>query len=114
VPLSTLVQVVHADGNGESGVNVQATVRNCGMVNEHMHLNVTIPGSSTVPFNEDLAANPGGSLTLSASPIGSTPLLLRFGRTYNVVATLTETDTAPATVLGTTTTTVTMPAGIVG
>jgi hypothetical protein len=113
VPLTTVVGVAHADGNGQSGISVQATVRNCSRANEHMHLTVTVPNSGTVPFNQNLAASPGRPLTLIASPIGSTPLLLHYGQTYTVVATLTNTDNVPATVLGTTTTTVTMPPGVV-
>lgn len=110
-PLTTLVAVGHAD-SGESGIGVTATVRDCGVApQQRLHLNVAVPNSGTVPANRDLAEPPGGSLTLNASPIGSTPSQLRYGQTYTVVATLTDASTSPSTVIATTTSSVTMPAG---
>ena len=89
-----------------------ATLRDCTAVSQqHIHLNVSIPGSATVPFDRDLALNPGTVLQMQAGPIGSTPGQLQYGRTYNVIATLTDTSTSPAKVLGTTTSLATMPAG---
>jgi hypothetical protein len=112
--LATIVAAVHADVNGNSAVRVRATLRDCTAVDQqHLHLNVSIPGSGTKPFDGNSALHPGGSLTTNASPIGSTPALLQFGHTYNVVATLSDTGTAPASVISTVTSTVTMPPGVV-
>lgn len=112
-PLTMVVKVVHADGNGNSGINAQATIRNCTTVPEQLQLNVSVPGSSTVPFNFSTGAGAlpaGSSVTMNASPIGSTPSQLQFGQSYNVVGTLTQ--SAPtATTLATSSTAVTMPAG---
>jgi len=89
-------------------------VRDCTSADQqHLHLNVTVPGSGTKPFDADLALHPGGSLSRNASPIGSTPLLLQYGYTYDVVATLTNTATTPGNVISTVTATVTMPPGVV-
>src|SRR5690348_9531582 len=58
-PLVTQVAVVHAD-SGESGVGVGATVSDCTSSSlPHIHLNVSVPGSTTVPYNANLALNPG-------------------------------------------------------
>jgi hypothetical protein len=112
-PLAMIVKVSHADGNGNSGINAQATIRNCTSVPEQLQLNVSVPGSSTIPFKFSTGAGAlpgGGSLTMNASPIGSTPTELRYGQTYKVVGTLTE--SAPnAGTLATVSTPVTMPAG---
>jgi hypothetical protein len=115
-PLTTLVRLGHADGNGNTGIGVQATIANCSSVFEPLRLTVSVPGSDTVPFAFSTGAaalGPGRSLTMSASPIGSTPLQLHFGQTYDVVATLTETGATPAT-LATISTPVTMPGGVIG
>jgi hypothetical protein len=113
-PLTTVVSLGHADGNGQSSIGVLATVRDCTASDQQqLHLNVAVPGSATKPFDADLALHPGGSLTRNASPIGSTPLLLQYGHTYHVVATLTNTATTPASVISTVTATVTMPPGVV-
>ena len=89
-------------------------MRDCTSADQqHLHLNVTVPGSGTKPFDADLALHPGGSLSRNASPIGSTPLLLQYGYTYDVVATLTNTATTPGNVISTVTATVTMPPGVV-
>jgi hypothetical protein len=110
-PLVTQVAVGHAD-SGQSGIGVGATVSDCtSLSQQHIHLNVSVPGSTTVPYNTNLALNPGTVLTMNASPIGSTPGQLQYSKTYTVIATLTDTSTAPATVLATTTSSVTMPAG---
>jgi hypothetical protein len=94
---------------------VRATLRDCTPVDQqHLHLNVSIPGSGTKPFDGNFALHSGGSLTTNASPIGSTPLLLQFGHTHNVVATLTDAATTPGRVISTVTTAVTMPPGVVG
>jgi hypothetical protein len=95
---------------------VQATIRDCATVPQRMQLDVSIPGSSTVPFHFTTgggALNPGGSLTMSSAPIGSTPLQLHYGQTYDLVGTLTETGPTPQ-VLSTISTPVTMPPGVVG
>jgi hypothetical protein len=115
-PLTMSVKVAHADGNGNSGVNVQATIRDCSAVPQPMRLDVSIPGSGTVPFRfttGGASLAPGASLTMSASPIGSTPLLLHFGQTYKIVGTLTKTGAVPTT-LATVSTPVTMPPGVIG
>lgn len=112
-PLTTVVKLPHADGNGNTSINVQATIRNCSSASEPLRLDVSVPNSGTVPFKfttGGVAVPPGFSLTMNASPIGSTPLLLHFGQSYNVVAALTETGATPTT-LSTITTTVTMPLG---
>jgi hypothetical protein len=114
-PLTTAVKLVHADGNGNTGIMVQATIRNCTTAPEPLQLTVTVPRSGTVPFKFTTgggALQPGGSLTMFASPIGSTPSALHFGQTYSVIATLSRTGTAPATI-ATITTNVTMPPGVV-
>jgi hypothetical protein len=112
-PLALGVSVAHADGNGNSSIQVQATVRDCtALPQQHLQLTVSVPGSGTVPASRDLALQPGGSLRLFASPIGSTPLLLHFGETYNVIGTLVESDSTPTT-LATISIPVTMPAGVV-
>jgi hypothetical protein len=116
VPLTMAVNLAHADGNGNTGINVQAAIRNCTSVPEPLRLDVTVPGSGTVPFKFTTgggALQPGGSLTMFASPIGSTPSALHFGQTYTVVGTLTKTVATP-TVLSRLTATVTMPSGPVG
>jgi hypothetical protein len=113
-PLTTAVKLVHADGNGNTGIMVQATIRNCTTAPEPLQLTVTVPGSGTVPFKFTTgggALQPGGSLTMFASPIGGTPSALHFGQTYSVIATLSKTGTAPATI-STITTNVTMPPGV--
>lgn len=109
-PLVTQVAVSHAD-SGQSGIAVGATVSDCTSLSQRIHLNVSVPGSTTVPYNTNLALNPGTVLTMNASPIGSTPGQLQYSKTYTVIATLTDTSTTPATVLATTTSSVTMPAG---
>ena len=110
-PLTMVVGVGHAD-SGQSSVGATATVRNCTSApQQHLQLTVNVPGTSTVPFKASLAENPGNSITMAASPIGSTPLLLHYGQTYQVVATLTDMSTAPAAVLSSQTFSVTMPAG---
>ncbi len=113
VPLTMTVKLPHADGNGNTGINVQATIRNCTTAPEPLRLDVTVPGSATVPFKFTTGGGvlqPGGSLTMFASPIGSTPSALQFGQTYTVVASLTKTATTP-TLLSRLTATVTMPLG---
>jgi hypothetical protein len=112
-PLVMAVKLPHADGNGNTGVNVQATIRNCTSASEPLQLSISIPNSGTVPFKFTTgggALQPGGSLTMNASPIGSTPTALHFGQTYAVVGTLSETGPTPAT-LAPITAMVTMPAG---
>ena len=107
------VKLAHADGNGNTGMNVQVTIRNCSAAPEPVRLGVTVPNSATVPFTFTTgggALQPGGSLTMFASPIGSTPSALHFGQTYAVVGTLTKTVATPI-VLSKLTATVTMPAG---
>jgi hypothetical protein len=109
------VRLGHSDGTGNSGLNVEATIRNCSSVGQSYQLNVSVPGSATVPFNFSTGGatlQPGRSLTMFASPIGSTPLQLHYGQTYEVVATLTETGPTPQT-LSTISTPVTMPPGVV-
>jgi hypothetical protein len=73
-----------------------------------------VPSSGAAPFNADLGLPPGGSVVRNVSPSGSTPLQLQFGRTYTVVATLTQTTTSPARVLATTRSTVTIPSTAAG
>jgi hypothetical protein len=110
------VKLAHADGNGNTGINVQATIRNCSAAPEPLRLDVTVPNSATVSFKFTTgggALQPGGSLTMFASPIGSTPSALHFGQTYTVVGSLTKTGATP-TVLSRLAATVTMPAGPVG
>jgi hypothetical protein len=112
-PLSIVVKLPHADGNGNTSINVQATIRNCSAAPEPLRLDVSVPNSGTVPFKfttNGVAVPPGFSLTMNASPIGSTPLALHFGQAYNVVAALTETGSTPTT-LSTITTPVRMPLG---
>jgi hypothetical protein len=109
VPLATIVGVGHAD-SGASGIAVRATVRNCGSANERFRLTVTVPGSGTVPFALDGALSPNRSLTENAGPIGSTPLALHYGQTYDVVTTLSVNGVTVAN----NDTAVTMPAGPVG
>jgi len=110
VPLTTSVGVAHADGNGNSSISVVATVRNCSPAAQSWQLKVSVPNSGTKAFSFASALPAGASVTMNASPIGSTPLLLHYGQTYNVVASLTETSPTPAT-LSTITTPVTMPSG---
>jgi hypothetical protein len=113
MPLTMIVKLPHADGNGNTGINVQAAIRNCTTAPEALRLDVTVPGSSTVPFKFTTAGGalqPGGSLTMFASPIGSTPSALHFGQTYTVIGSLTKTGTTPI-VLSRLTATVTMPSG---
>ena len=113
-PLTMATKVVHADGNGNSGINVQATIRNCTASPERLQLTVNVPNSGTVPFKFSTgggALQPGGSLTMFASPIGSTPTALHYGQSYNVVGTLTTSTGTTSTVLSTITQVVTMPAG---
>jgi hypothetical protein len=112
-PLTMAVKLVHADGNGNTGINVQATIRNCTSAPQPLQLTVTVPNSGTVPFKFTTgggALQPGGSLTMFASPIGSTPSALHFGQTYSVVGALSTTGATPA-VLSKITTMVTMPSG---
>jgi hypothetical protein len=113
MPLTMTVKLPHADGNGNTGINVQAAIRNCTTAPEALRLDVTAPRSSTVPFKFTTAGGalqPGGSLTMFASPIGSTPSALHFGQTYTVIGSLTKTGTTPI-VLSRLTATVTMPSG---
>ena len=116
LPLIMAVKLAHADGNGNTGINVQATIRNCSAAPEPLRLDVAVPNSATLPFTfttGGAALQPGGSLTMFASPIGSTPSALHFGQAYTVVGFLTEIGATP-TVLSKLTATVTMPAGPVG
>jgi hypothetical protein len=108
-PLSDTVGVARADGTGDYAISVNATVRNCSAAGESITLNVSVPGSGTQPFSYSTLLPPGASFTRIASPIGSTPLLLQLGQTYNVVATLTDSVAGP---LATITTPVTIPARI--
>jgi hypothetical protein len=110
IPLTTKVTLPHADGNGRTAINVQATMQNCTATRAPLQLTVSVPGSATVPFKFSAPLQAGGSLTMFASPIGSTPSQLHYGQTYNVVATLTLMGVTP-TVISTITTTVTMPPG---
>jgi hypothetical protein len=113
VPLTMAVKLAHADGNGNTGIDVQSTIRNCTSAPESLRLDVTVPNSGTVPFKFTTgggALQPGGSLTMFASPIGSTPSALHFNQTYTVIGTLTKTGATP-TVLSRLTATVTMPSG---
>src|SRR3954449_363238 len=112
-PLSDTVSLARSDGTGNWAINVVATVRNCSTVGEAIKLKVEVPGSGTSPFSYSTLLPPGASFTRNASPVGSTPLLLHFGQTYNVVATLRETAPVAAT-QATITTPVTMPASIKG
>jgi hypothetical protein len=109
VPLTAIVGVAHSD-SGASEIGSRSTVRNCGTANEWFRLTVTVPGSGTVPFAFDGAVSPGRSLTENAGPIGSTPLALHYGQTYDVITTLSVNGTTVATIH----TAVTMPAGPVG
>ena len=114
-PLATSVKLVNRDGNGNTGLEVRATIQNCTSAGQTLQLTVSVPDSSTVPFDFSTGGatlQPGRSLTMGASPIGSTPTQLHFGQTYDVVATLTETGATPKT-LSTISTQVTMPSGIV-
>ena len=113
-PLATIVKLVHRE-SGNTGIEVRATIRNCARVPEPMQLDVSVPDSKTVPFKFSTggaAPQPGQSLTMGASPTGSTPVQLHFSQTYNVVATLTQTGPTPIT-LATISTPVTMPPGLV-
>jgi hypothetical protein len=105
-PLTSIVGVAHSD-SGASGIGNQSTVRNCGFANEWFRLTVAVPGSGTVPFVFDGALSPGRTLTENAGPIGSTPLALHYGQTYDVVTTL-SVDGGTVTTIHTA---VTMPAG---
>ena len=49
-PLTTKVTLPHADINGRTAINVQATMRNCDTTRAPLELTVSVPGSSTVPF----------------------------------------------------------------
>jgi hypothetical protein len=109
-PLATLASVGHTDFSGNWHIGVQATIRNCTAINQLYHINVSVPGSSELPFNADLGLPPNGSVTRFVSPGGGTPLQLQFGQTYTVVATLTRTTTSPAQVLSTVDSTVAIPA----
>ena len=109
-PLTTVVTVGQSDFSLNWRIGVQATVRNCTAANQLFHLNVVVPNSGDRPFDADLGLAPGASVTRNASPSGSTPLQLRFGRSYNVVTTLSRTTSSPATVLATSSSTVTIPA----
>jgi hypothetical protein len=108
-PLVMSVGVGHSD-SGASGIVGVATITNCSTAIAPLELTVSVPGSGTVPAKFSAPFQVGGSLTISASPIGSTPLLLHYGQTYNVVATLTQTGAIPS-VVSTITTRVTMPPG---
>jgi hypothetical protein len=112
-PLTDTVKLARADGNGNYAISVTATVRNCTAVGESITLGVSAPGSGTKAFSFTTLLPPGASFTRDASPIGSTPLLLHLGQTYNVVATLTE-NTPVAGTPATITTPVTIPAAIKG
>jgi hypothetical protein len=103
------VGVGHSD-SGASGITAVATITNCRAAIAPLQLTVSAPGSGTVPAKFSAPFQVGGSLTITASPIGSTPLLLHYGQTYNVVATLTQTGPTP-TVVSTITKQVTMPPG---
>jgi hypothetical protein len=103
------VGVTHSD-SGASGIGAVATIANCSTTIAPLQLTVSVPGSGTVPAKFSAPFQVGGSLTVAASPIGSTPLLLHYGQTYNVVAKLTRTGPTP-TVVSTITTPVTMPPG---
>jgi hypothetical protein len=110
------VKLVKRDGNGNTGIEVRATIQNCTSAGQSLQLTVSVPGSSTVPFKFSTGGAtlaPGQSLTMGASPIGSTPTQLHFSQTYNVVATLKQTGSTPKT-LSTISTPVTMPPGVVG
>src|SRR5436853_5855659 len=109
-PLATLTNVGHTDASGNWHIGVQATIRNCTSANQLYHVNVSVPNSGEAPFNADLGLPPNGSVTRVVSPSGGTPLQLQFGRTYTVVATLTQTTTSPARVLSTIDSTVRIPA----
>jgi hypothetical protein len=114
-PLATTVKVVNRDGSGQSGIEVRATIQNCTSAGQTLQLTVSVPGSSTVPFKFSTGGatlQPGRSLTMMASPIGSTPNQLHYSQTYNVVATLTQTGATPKT-LSSISTPVTMPPGLV-
>src|SRR4051794_9896379 len=108
-PLVMSVGVGHSD-SGASGVAAVGTITNCSTTIAPLQLTVSVPGSGTVPAKFSAPFQAGGSLTVDASPIGSTPLLLHYGQTNNVVATLTQTGANP-TVVSTITTPVTMPPG---
>jgi hypothetical protein len=109
-PLATLATVGHTDFSGNWHIGVQATIRNCTSANQLYHVNVSVPNSGEAPFNADLGLPPNGSVTRMVSPAGGTPLQLQFGRTYTVVATLTQTTASPAQVLSTINSTVKIPA----
>jgi hypothetical protein len=109
-PLTTVASVGHTDTSGDWHIGMQATIRNCTSANQLYHINVSVPNSGEAPFNADLGLPPNGSVTRVVSPSGGTPLQLQFGRTYTVVATLTQTTTSPARVLSTIDSTVRIPA----
>jgi hypothetical protein len=109
-PLATVASVGHTDFSGNWHIGMQATIRNCTSANQLYHVNVSVPNSGEAPFNADLGLPPGGSVTRVVSPSGGTPLQLQFGRTYTVVATLTQTTASPAQVLSTINSTVSIPA----
>jgi|SRR3954452_1228851 hypothetical protein len=108
-PLTDTVGLARSDATGNWAISVVATVRNCTSVGQAIKLKVEVPGSATSAFSYSTLLPPGASFTRIASPVGSTPLQLQFGRSYNVVATLRQ--TAPVTTtLATVTTPVTIPA----
>jgi hypothetical protein len=109
-PLATIASVGHTDFSGNWHIGVQATIHNCTSANQLYHINVSVPNSGEAPFNADLGLPPNGSVTRMVSPGGGTPLQLQFGRTYTVVATLTQTTASPAKGLSTIDSTVKIPA----
>jgi hypothetical protein len=109
-PLATVASVGHTDFSGNWHIGLQATIHNCTSANQLYHINVSVPNSGEAPFNADLGLPPKGSVTRMVSPAGGTPLQLQFGRTYTVVATLTQTTASPAQVLSTIDSTVKIPA----
>jgi hypothetical protein len=108
-PLIAVATVGRSDFSANWRIGVQATIRNCTAANQLLHLNVSVANSGDAPFNADTGLAPGATAVRNASPAGSTPVQLQFGRTYRVVTTLTQT-TAPSTVLATSTFNVTIPA----
>jgi hypothetical protein len=112
-PLTDTVGLGRSDGTGNWAIRVSATVRNCTSLGQSITLGVSVPGSGTKAFSYTTLLPPGASFTRDASPIGSTPLLLHLGQTYDVVATLTENSPVAGT-LGTISTPVTIPAAIKG
>ena len=89
---------------------MRATVQNYEITNERFRLTITAPGSGTVPFSLDGGLSPGRALTENATPIGSTPLALHYGQTYDVVTTLSVNGVTVAN----NDAAVTMPTGPVG